>query len=81
MNKKTPYQKYVMGKYDKLCMEVLTSKWQNTNMIVKKLKDKHKKWVSWHLVHRALSRLEKGGNVECASDGKFFMWRLKGKDG
>jgi len=79
MYKKTIYQKMVMGKYDKLCMEVLTPRWQNTNQIVKKLHEKHKKWVSWHLVYRALTRLEKEYMVECASDGKFFLWRFKKK--
>ena len=68
-----------MSKYDDLCMEVLTKDWQNTNQVVKKLTKKHSKWASWHLVHRALARLEKNGKIECASDGKFFLWRLKEK--
>jgi len=75
MDNNNLYKKYIMGKYDKLVMEVVNGKWKNTNQIVKLLSKKHKKIVSWHLVWRALKRMEDQGKVECASDGKIFMWR------
>jgi predicted transcriptional regulator len=71
------YKKYIMGKYDKLVMEVINSRWNSTNRIVKLLSKKHHKVVSWHLVWRSLKRMEEKGKVECASDGKIFLWRIR----
>ena len=77
MNRNDLYQKYIVSKHCKLCLEVLSYIWQRINQVAGKIRQNERERVSYSLIKKALNRLKKAGKVECSSKGNVLCWRLK----